>query len=205
MIKNMNTNLFGAINVTRAILPAFRKKKAGIVVWNSSCGGWQGEVGGSPYCATKFAMEGKLSATTLDRYQITDGCASGVVECIQKETAFFGIQHILIEPGLYRTKVYSQPNLVYEDLRVSDYAAMHSALQAGVAAADGNQPGDPAKAAERIVDVVRKEGMAAGKEMPFRLPLGRDSMEKVRNKCVKTLKIIEEWEDLITSTDFATK
>ena len=121
---------------------------------------------------------------------------------MQKETVFFGIQHLLVEPGFYKTKVYSQPNLVFEDLKTSDYAEIESALRAGVAAVDGNQPGDPAKASERIVDVVRKEGMAAGKETPFRLPLGRDGMEQVRNKCLNTLKIMEEWESLIVSTDF---
>ena len=61
MLKNMNTNLFGAINVTRAILPTFCKKGTGVIVWSGSCGGWQGEVGASPYCATKFTMEGKES------------------------------------------------------------------------------------------------------------------------------------------------
>ena len=62
MIKNLNTNLFGAINLARAILPTFRKKNAGIIVWSGSCGGWQGEIGAGPYCATKFAMEGRQSS-----------------------------------------------------------------------------------------------------------------------------------------------
>ena len=125
----------------------------------------------------------------------------GVVECLQKETVFFGIQNILFEPGYYRTKIYSQPNLVFEALQVSELAEIHKALQAGIAAVDGTQPGDPSKAAERMVDVVRREGMAAGKEIPLRLPLGRDGMEQMRNKCIETLKIIEDWEELIVSTD----
>ena len=58
MLKNMDTNLFGAMNLTRVLLPSFRHKKAGTIVWVGSCGGWQGEVGGGSYCATKFAMEG---------------------------------------------------------------------------------------------------------------------------------------------------
>ena len=124
-----------------------------------------------------------------------------MVECLQKETAAFGVQNILFELGFYKTKIYSQPNLVFEPLSVPEYTDIFNNLQAGVAAVDGNQPGDPVKAAERMVDVVRKEGMAAGKDIPFRLPLGRDAMEQVRNKCVNTLKIIEEWKDFIVSTD----
>ena len=125
-----------------------------------------------------------------------------MVECLQKETVSFGIQNILFEPGFYRTKVYSQPNLVFEALQVPEYTDIQKALEAGVAAVDGTQPGDPAKAAERMIDMVRQEGMAAGKEIPLRLPLGRDGMEQVRNKCIETLKIIEDWEELIVSTDF---
>ena len=90
---------------------------------------------------------------------------------------------------------------MWEELKIPEYTDIHKALQAGVGAVDGTQPGDPAKAAERMVDVVRKEGMAAGKETPLRMPLGRDGMEQVRNKCVSMLKIIDEWEDVIVSTD----
>ena len=114
----------------------------------------------------------------------------------------FGIQSVLFEPGYYRTKVHTEGNLKFEPLSISEYSQLHNALQAGVAAVDGNQPGDPEKAAERMVDVVRREGMAAGKEIPLRMPLGRDAMDQVRNKCLNTLKILEEWEPLIVSTDF---
>ena len=59
MLAAFNTNLFGAINLTREILPTFRQKKAGTLVFMGSVGGWQGEVGAGPYCATKFALEGR--------------------------------------------------------------------------------------------------------------------------------------------------
>lgn len=58
MLASFNTNLFGAVNLTRSVLPHFREKKSGTVVFMGSIGGWQGEVGAGPYCATKFAMEG---------------------------------------------------------------------------------------------------------------------------------------------------
>jgi hypothetical protein len=84
----------------------------------------------------------------------------------------FGVQNVLFEPGFYRTKVYTEGNLKYAPLRVQEYSEIHNALAAGVASVDGIQRGDPVKAAERMVDVVRREGMAEGKEIPLRLPLG---------------------------------
>ncbi|TVY37444.1 Retinol dehydrogenase [Lachnellula subtilissima] len=58
LLASFNTNLFGVINLTRVILPHFRQKKYGILVFLGSVGGWNGAVGAGPYSATKFAMEG---------------------------------------------------------------------------------------------------------------------------------------------------
>ena len=76
-------------------------------------------------------------------------------------------------------------------------------IQDALTASHGNQRGDPKKPAERIIDVLKSEGMAAGRPMPPRLPLGPDSLAAIRAKCEATLKICEEWEGLISSTDFA--
>lgn len=78
---------------------------------------------------------------------------------------------------------------------------MEKAVARFVAATNGNQPGDPRKLAERIIDVVKSEGMAAGKPMPPRLPIGRDTMAAIVKKCEATLQLCKEWEDLFTSTD----
>ena len=131
----------------------------------------------------------------------TDYHVPGVVECLQKETSHFGIRSIIFEPGYYRTKIMHSDNVKFEPLGIPEYTEIHQAMEAGVRGVSGNQPGDPEKAAERIVDVVRKEGMAAGKETPPRLPLGPDGLQQVRDKCLQTLKIIEEWEPLIVSTN----
>ena len=74
-------------------------------------------------------------------------------------------------------------------------------MVAGVGAVDGNQRGDSVKCVERMIDVVKSEGMAAGRPMPKRLPLGPDSMEIMRTKCLETLKLCDDWKDLICSTD----
>ncbi|KAF2450666.1 hypothetical protein P171DRAFT_426993 [Karstenula rhodostoma CBS 690.94] len=83
------------------------------------------------------------------------------------------------------------------------YAGVNKQMEGFANAINGAQPGDPRKAAERIADVVRKEGMAEGREMPKRLPLGSDALAVIRGKCEETLKICKEWEEVITSTDFA--
>ncbi|KAF7913889.1 uncharacterized protein EAF01_000295 [Botrytis porri] len=100
-----------------------------------------------------------------------------VVECLQKETSQF--VGTTFDPGVQ----------THADCFERHGKAVH-----------GNQPGDPKKSAERIVDIVRREGLAIGKETPLRLPLGPDCLQQIKNKCLSTLKILEDWEELITST-----
>lgn len=123
----------------------------------------------------------------------------GVIECLKKETSAFGIRSLIFEPAYYRTKVYAENNFRYEPLRshLSDYKELHEGMVNGAKGLDGNQPGDPAKGMELIVDVVRNEGCAVGKEVPLRLPLGQVGVEQLRNKCLATLKMLEEWEEEI--------
>jgi hypothetical protein len=75
-------------------------------------------------------------------------------------------------------------------------------MEAIARSVNGNQPGDPEKAVQRMVVVVRGEGVAEGREWPARLPLGRDALVIIRRKCEETLRICEEWEGVICSTDF---
>lgn len=72
-----------------------------------------------------------------------------------------------------------------------------------VAANKGNQPGDPKLGVERMIDVVKSEGLAQGRPMPATLPLGSDAFDIIRRRCLDTIKICDEWEALIKSTDFA--
>lgn len=123
-----------------------------------------------------------------------------MVECLQQETAPFAIQSVIFELGYYKTKIMSL-TVKTAALRISDHEELDKAISGFVAATNGNQPGDPRKLVERIIDVVKSEGMAAGKPIPQRLPIGRDSMAAIKKKCEATLKLCEEWETLITSTD----
>lgn len=95
----------------------------------------------------------------------------------------------------------SPGNVKKAPLLISQYEGIDKAISGFVAATNGNQPGEPRKLVERIIDVVKSEGMAAGKPIPQRLPIGRDSMAAIKKKCEATLMLCEEWETLITSTD----
>ena len=186
--------------MTRAILPHFRAKRSGKLVFVGSTGGWAGEVGAAPYCTTKFALEGLFSYYHPPHLRLHTHIL-GYVECLQKEIAQFGIQAVIFEPGYYRTKIFSAQNCKVSPPTHEDYNTIFAAMVAGVGAVDGNQRGDSVKCVERMIDVVKSEGMAAGRPMPKRLPLGPDSMEIMRTKCLETLQMCDEWKDLICSTD----
>ena len=123
------------------------------------------------------------------------------MECLQKEVAQVGIKAVIFEPGYYRTKIFSARNVKVSPPTHEDYNAIFAAMAAGVGALDGNQRGDSIKCVERMIDVVKLEGMAAGRPMPKRLPLGPDSTEIMRNRCLETLQLCDEWKDFICSTD----
>ena len=129
----------------------------------------------------------------------------GVVECLRQEVSQFGIHTLIFEPGYYRTQALRPGNLKHDEPHIADYAEFNKASLAFEAAAYGNEPGDPVKAVERMIDVVKGEGMAEGKPMPPRLPLGSDGLKVVKDKCMETLKLCEEWEELIVSTDIEAK
>ncbi|KAK3169840.1 putative secondary metabolism biosynthetic enzyme [Lepraria neglecta] len=181
LLRQYNTNVFGQVNLTRSILPHYREKRAGILAFIGSQAGWQGEAGTTCYCSSKFALE---------------------VESLQKEIEVFGIKCIIFEPGFYRTKAFSAQNFHFNVPRIPEYAEFNKGLRGFIEACDKNQPGDPTKFAERVIDVIKGEGLAEGKDMPIRLPLGSDGLEVMRRKCLETLKLCEEWEKLIVSTDY---
>lgn len=126
----------------------------------------------------------------------------GLVECLADELAPFNIRTLLVEAGMFRTDLFAEGNRKSEPPAIEDYASIHKKQAQGVAAIHGKQAGDPKKAVERILDVVRGEGVAEGRSMPKRLPLGKDTLGIIRTKCEETLKLCEEWEGVATSTDF---
>ncbi|KFZ17847.1 hypothetical protein V502_04380 [Pseudogymnoascus sp. VKM F-4520 (FW-2644)] len=182
-LAQFDTNVFGTIKVTRALLPHFRERRSGTIVFIGSLSGWVGHAGCSAYAGSKFALE-------------------GIVESLYQETAHLGITPLLIEPGRFRTKLLSSGNMKVAASTVPEYAEAYGAQLDFLASEDQAQPGDPAKLVKIILDLVRREGVAEGREIPLRLPLGADVYGDIKAKCEKTLKLLEEWESTIRSTDY---
>ncbi|GIJ91260.1 hypothetical protein Asppvi_010225 [Aspergillus pseudoviridinutans] len=181
---NFDTNVFGVLKVTKALLPHFRQRRSGTTVFISSRSGWYGDPFVGPYSGTKFALE-------------------GLVESLWRETEPLGLRTLLIEPGRFRTLLLSSANLKISQSSIADYAGRSEDLQNMLAMEDRAQPGDVEKGVSIILDLVRAEGVAAGKKIPFRLPLGTDCYETIKEKCEETLRLLDEWKDIINSTNYA--
>ncbi|KAK0763287.1 hypothetical protein N5P37_004274 [Trichoderma harzianum] len=180
--QQFETNVFGVFKVTKAFLPYFRERKDGKIVFFSSLVAWVGHPFGGAYSGSKFALE-------------------GLVESLWRETSPLGIKTMLVEPGLFRTSLGS--NAKYHEAQIAEYKPASQALLGMLAALGGKEPGDPEKGVSLILDFVRGEGSAAGREMPFRLPLGTDAYQGITGKCEETLSSLKEHKDLICSTDFS--
>jgi hypothetical protein len=129
---------------------------------------------------------------------------SGLTECLQGEfAALFGpdIRFIIFEPGYFGTEVFSPRNIVHPAASQPEYEAFNKMASQRECAVYKHENGDVVKGVTRMIDVLTGTGMAVGKELPPRMPLGSDSLQVVRNKCLATLKLCNEWEGLIVSTD----
>jgi len=170
----IETNLWGVINVTRAALPVLRKQRSGHFVQISSTGGRTGVAGLGPYQTAKWGVE-------------------GFSEVLSREVAPLGIKVTLIEPGGFRTDwggssmSYTEPS---EDYRSTVQSILDYHNQAG------NEPGDPAKAAQAIMTIVNEANP------PLRLLLGKGAVQLARRIDQAKLAETDRWEKLSSSTDF---
>ncbi|KAK7919957.1 hypothetical protein PG985_007979 [Apiospora marii] len=176
------TNFHGPLNITRALLPKFRARGSGTLLYLSSQAGWHADATATGYCATKHALE-------------------AAVECMSLELATFapGIKVLLVEPGYFRTRAFG--NINYVPTRNSDFGEYNAAVRAGVESQLGKEPGDPDKAVNIMIDLVNGTGVAAGKEVPLRVPLGSDGWGRIKAKCENMLVTCQAWEEVAKSTD----
>jgi NAD(P)-dependent dehydrogenase (short-subunit alcohol dehydrogenase family) len=172
----VETNLFGVVNVTRAALPVFRAQRSGTFVQFSSIGG---RVGGTPgmgaYQTAKFAVE-------------------GFSEVLASEAAPFGVKVIIVEPGAFRTDW--QGSSMTRHTVGPDYEATVGAIHRYRDEHDGKQPGDPARGAQVVVDVV---GAA---DPPRRLILGGDAVAAAQKAAEERAAETEQWAEVSRSADF---
>jgi len=174
--RNYETNVFGLLKVTRAVLPHMRRQRSGHVINFSSVGGLLGSAGWGLYCSTKFAVE-------------------GITEAMAIELAPLGIHATTVEPGYFRTDFLDGSSLTRARNVIGDYAETSGKMRDFAAQVNHNQPGDPVKLAAAIVR------LAASAKPPVHLPLGNDTLTHYRAKTVAFEREITEWRDVITGTD----
>ncbi|KAK0283740.1 hypothetical protein LTR35_006199 [Friedmanniomyces endolithicus] len=179
-----DTNVFGTIKVTRALLPHFRERRAGVNVFIGSLSGWIGHDFCGTYAGSKFALE-------------------GIMEALRLETEPLGIRTLLIEPGRFRTRLLSGDSRKTKTSAIPDYYDLSSSKSDGLDAENMRQPGDPSKLVEIVLDLVRHEGVAKYMTVPLRMPLGIDCYDDIKAKCEETLRLLEDWRGVITSTDMS--
>ncbi|KAH7131715.1 hypothetical protein B0J13DRAFT_598120 [Dactylonectria estremocensis] len=183
-----NTNFFGALNVTRAVLPFMRSQRKGTILFMGSISGWHALAAGGPYSASKFALE-------------------GAVESLSKELQPLGIRVHLFVIGRFRTDILDD-NVKLGKLDIgsgfTDYAGIKEKLAQAHAATQGAQPGNPTEAAERIVDIARLENITRvqAANLPLRIPLGAEAVVAMKKKCTETMEFLDTWADFAASADF---
>ena len=175
--RNYETNVFGLLKVTRAVLPHMRRQRSGHIVNLSSVGGYTGYPGWGVYGATKFAVE-------------------GISEALAGEVAPLDIKVTVVEPGFFRTDFLDETSLSRTALEIDDYSDSVGKTRAHAADANHGQRGDPRKLAQAFIR------LANAKNPPLRLPLGSDTVERIEAKNAFVAKELAEWRSVSTSTDF---
>jgi NAD(P)-dependent dehydrogenase (short-subunit alcohol dehydrogenase family) len=173
-----DTNVFGLLNVTRAVLPTMRAQRSGHVINISSVGGYRAAAGFGVYSSTKFAVE-------------------GITEALHAELKPLGIHATVVEPGYFRTDFLDATSLVVAPDVIADYDETSGAVRRKAVQMNHNQPGDPKKLAAAMVTLVDASNP------PLRLPLGTDTLAAIAAKNAYVEQETQTWQSLSASTDFA--
>ncbi|MET0764388.1 MAG: SDR family oxidoreductase [Blastococcus sp.] len=170
----VETNLFGPLNVTRAVLPVMRAQRSGLVVTMSSTAGLIGQEFTSAYAASKFALEGWM-------------------ESLAPEVAPFGISTMVVEPGFFRTDLLTPESTSYAEASTEDYAERTRHTIAAWNSMNGLQSGDPAKLAAALVQ------LAGSEQPPVRWVAGADAVAGVEQKAKDLLTQVDAHRELSSS------
>ncbi|MBS1596079.1 MAG: SDR family NAD(P)-dependent oxidoreductase [Bacteroidetes bacterium] len=171
----METNFFGAVAVTKEVLPLLRNQKSGAIVNISSLGGQLSFAGFSAYSASKFALE-------------------GYSEALAGEIAPFNVKVLIVEPGAFRTD-FAGTALKHMPI-IEDYLPIVGGTREFAKGMNNNQEGDPAKAAAAIDLALNAE------KTPLRLQLGEDAVNAVKGHAESMLAEIKQWQDVGINTKF---
>src|SRR5579864_3622031 len=170
----VETLLFGPVNVTRAVLPVMRAQRSGIVVAISSTAGISGQEFVSAYAASKFGVE-------------------GWIESLTPEVAPFGIRTMLVEPGFFRTELLTEESTIYPEPSIDDYTERTKQTVIAWSGMNGLQGGDPAKLAKALIQLASQD------EPPLRWAAGADAVEAVEQKAKRLLAQADAYRELSSS------
>ena len=172
----IETTLFGPVNVTRATLPVMRAQRSGLVVTISSTAGIVGGEFLTAYAASKFGVEGWMESLT-------------------PEIAPFGIRTMLVEPGFFRTELLTPESTKYAEASIADYAERTAQTITAWKSMNGRQGGDPAKLADALIH------LAALDEPPLRFPAGADAVATFENRAKLLLEQADANRELSSNLD----
>jgi len=170
------TNVWGLAQMSRAVLPGMRRRRAGTIVNISSIGGLRALPSLSFYAATKFAVE-------------------ALSESLSREVAPLGIKVLIVEPGPFRTD-WAGRSPGHAGTVIDDYADTAGAFRRTITGYDGQQPGDPERAARAIVMAVNAT------EPPLRLLLGKAALAGAREKLAELRTDFDAWAAVTEGADF---
>ena len=172
------TNFFGALALTQAVLPLMRAQGGGRIINNSSQAGLMANPGTGYYSASKYALE-------------------GLMEALSKEVAPLNIQVTSVEPGAFRTD-WSGRSMQRSEQRLGDYAEHVGSRLDMIAEMDGKQPGDPVRGAQVFVDI------AYHPKPPVQLLLGAGVLASYREKLAGVAADLDTWQEVTLSADYPT-
>jgi NAD(P)-dependent dehydrogenase (short-subunit alcohol dehydrogenase family) len=173
--QQMETNFFGPLNITRAILPVMRAQRSGQIITLSSTAGLVGQEFVVAYSASKFALEGWM-------------------ESIRYDLAPYGISTMIVEPGFFRTELLVEgASTTWPELSIDDYAERTATTIEAWKAMNGKQGGDPAKLAAALI------ALADSDEPPLRWVAGADAVQTGRDKAHLLLDQVAAHEELSSS------
>jgi NAD(P)-dependent dehydrogenase (short-subunit alcohol dehydrogenase family) len=174
----IEVNLFGALNVTRAVLPVMRRQRSGQIVTISSTAGIVASEFTSAYAASKFALEGWM-------------------EALRPEVAPYGITTTIVEPGFFRTELLEKASTTWPALSIPDYAPRTAQTIPAWESMNGKQAGDPAKLARALVTLLDSP------TPPERWVAGADAVGEISWKAERLRQQAHAFPELSTTLDHA--
>ena len=176
LIRQFEVNVFGAVAMIKAVLPAMRRRRRGHIINITSMAGYISMPGIAYYSGSKFALE-------------------GITEALAQEVKGLGIKVTAIAPGSFRTE-WAGRSMVRTERSVADYDSVFDPVRRRRLEYSGQQAGDPAKAARVLLEIVESD------EPPTHLLLGTDALKLVKERLAALHDEIQAWESVSRSTDY---